>query len=218
MLLNTGTDSSRTKALMANYRRCTTKEHHENVKFIMTSDVSKWYFLMGVMPGVSSGPTGEFSGEEDEFIGGQYLGVISATKKYPFGPPDVIMLTPNGVFPVNDPNFCISIGKYHATDYPSTLGMDGFTKTVCSGLQGWKSLGPGLKLTKYSSQGEQLKSVRKLSLDSQEYNRKHNSEVLALFQNQYVSDGKVTTVTAKPSREERVSRSKKDSASSEATV
>ena len=209
-------DPKRTRALLANYRRCTMKEHHENVRFIMTGDVAKWYFLLGAIPGVSEGATGEFPGEVGEFIGGQYLGVITATDKYPYGPPNVLLLTPTGVFPVNDADFCINIGRYHASDYPATLGMDGFVKTICSGLQGWRSLGKGIALKKYASEDEQRQAIQKYASDSQAYNHKHHEKILAMFKDQYVLDGRATAVEERVARKERAPRTRVTAAESTA--
>jgi ubiquitin-protein ligase len=174
-----GTIKSRTKALIGNFKRCTVKDVHPHIKFAMTDNVHDWYFMMGVM---IDSDDGEFSGNDNEFIKGQFFGKITATKSYPFGPPDVEMLTPTGIFPLNNNNFCIDIGKYHSENYPASLGMDGYTKMIWSGLLGWKDLGDGINLISCKlPKKKRIKIIRKTSLESQEYNRKHNSHLIAMF-------------------------------------
>jgi ubiquitin-protein ligase len=172
---------SRTKALIGNLRRCTIKDVHPHIKFIMAEDnVHNWYFMVGAM--VDMDNKGEFSGDNDEFLKGQFFGKITATEVYPFGPPEVEMLTPTGVFPLNTNDFCTDIGKYHKENYPYTLGMDGYTKMIWSGLVGWRDLGNGVNLlTGLIPQNQQVELIRKASFESQAYNRKNNADLVELF-------------------------------------
>jgi ubiquitin-protein ligase len=176
-----GNDRTRTKALMGNYKQCTGgKRAHTHIKFVMTEDVREWYFMLGAS---DSKNNGEFSGDSNEFLQGQFLGKITATAVYPFGPPNVEMLTPTGVFPLNNSNFCIDIGKYHKDNYPPTLGMDGYVKMIWSGLIGWESLGYGINLlTKKGPKSQMLTVISKASGNSQKYNLKHNAKILQLFE------------------------------------
>jgi ubiquitin-protein ligase len=172
------TVKSRTKALAGNYRRCTVKDVHPHVKFVMTDKIHEWYFMLGIQAG--SETKGEFSGDNDEFLGGQFIGKIIATNMYPYGPPDVIMLTPTGVFPLNNKDFCIDIGKYHKSNYPPTLGMDGYVKMIWSGLIGWRSLGYGINLL--TSRGkDNVADIIRASQSSIAYNERKNADVLELF-------------------------------------
>lgn len=187
------TDKSRTKALVGNFKRCTSKDVHEHIKFVMSGDnVCEWYFLLGAIPDHPENK-GQFAGDDDEFLGGQFLGKITATKIYPYGPPDVEMLTPTGVFPLNNNDFCIDIGKYHKDNYPATLGMDGYTKMIWSGLMGWRSLGDGINLVR-CSQVEQVKLITKASADSQSYNKKNNAAILDMFRAMYHDEKKDSVV------------------------
>jgi ABC-type phosphate transport system ATPase subunit/ubiquitin-protein ligase len=180
------TVKSRTKALMGNFKRCTVKDVHPHIKFIIHDDVHNWYFMMGVT--VDPGNDGEFSGNKDEFLGGQFFGKITATKVYPFGPPDVEMLTPTGVFPLNNNNFCIDIGKYHKNNYPATLGMDGYTKMIWSGLVGWRDLGHGINLISgRTPQNKQVEMIRKASFESLRGQMALVSQEIVVF-NQSVAD------------------------------
>lgn len=178
------TEKSRTNALKGNFKRCTVKDVHEHIKFVMTDDVCSWYFLLGIMPDRKN-KEGQFFGDNDEFAKGQFLGKITATKIYPYGPPDVKMLTPTGVFPLNNSDFCIDIGKYHKDDYPAVLGMDGYVKMIWFGLIGWKSLGAGINLISYKSKDEHIATIRSESVKSQEYNRINNLEIINMFREAY---------------------------------
>lgn len=75
-------EQKRTKALMGNYKRAT-KEKHPNLSFKMTGNTGVWYFIID-----------RLKGDNNEFTNGQFIGRVIATKKYPFEPPDVEMLTP----------------------------------------------------------------------------------------------------------------------------
>jgi ubiquitin-protein ligase len=176
------TTASRTKALLGNYKRCTVKDIHPHIKFVMKEDdVGVWNFIIGV---VDSDNTGEFSGNNDEFLKGQFIGQITAPKMYPYGgPPSVMMRTPTGVYPVGTEEYCVDINKYHPGDYPASYGMDGFTKMIFSGLYGWEDLigGFNILLSPTTPHKEQVEIIRKASLDSQEYNRKYNADLLKLF-------------------------------------
>lgn len=168
------------KCLKGHYKRCTVKEVHPHIKFIKSDKEGMWYFMMGAM--VDAHNVGEFSGDHDEFLRGQFLGTVTATKLYPFAPPEVEMLTPTSIFPLNTNDFCIDIGKYHKENYPATLGMDGYVQMIWSGLVGWRSLGNGINLTTGKTKpAEQVTLISIASEESQEYNKKHNPTIVEMF-------------------------------------
>jgi hypothetical protein len=169
---------TRMKSLRGHFKRCTVKEVHPHIKFVFEDKMDIWYFMMGCM--IDSNNEGGFPGNADEFIGGQFFGKITATDVYPYGPPDVVMLTPTNIFPLNDSDFCIDMGKYHADNYPPTIGMDGYTAIIWSGLIGWRDLGRGINLIS-GSQDKHVKMIRKASMASQQYNRIHNPHLVELF-------------------------------------
>lgn len=174
-------EKSRTRALKGNFKRCTIKDVHPHIKFVMSdSNVHEWHFMLGIVSD-SKHNEGEFLGDDGEFKGGQFIGKITATSKYPYGPPDVEMLTPTNVFPLNNNDFCIDIGKYHADEYPATLGMDGYTKMIWGGLIGWKELGHGINLMPRGPPDTYIEKIRATSLSSREYNKKHNAAILDMF-------------------------------------
>jgi hypothetical protein len=180
------TTKRRNKALTGNFRRATIKRVHDHIKFVIPDDddIGTWYFVLGATPGYSD-HRGEFAGDQDEFMHGQYIGKIMATSIYPFGPPDVEMLTPTGVFPLNNKNFCIDIGRYHKDNYPATLGMDGYVQMIWSGLIGWRTLGSGINLVPRGSKKVATAVIAKAAEASVEYNKEHNAHILQLFEDRY---------------------------------
>lgn len=181
------TPKSRAKALNGNFKRATIKMPHEHIKYIIAddSDIGVWYFMLGALPDRKDN-AGQFAGDDDEFLGGQFIGKIMATKMYPYGPPDVEMMTPTGVFPLNNKDFCIDVGRYHKDNYPASLGMDGYTNMIWSGLIGWQSLGSGINLL--TSRRNTNTSIQKISMESansQAYNKLHNAEIVARFLEKY---------------------------------
>lgn len=186
--------AARVRALQNHYLRATGvgASMHDHIQFVATDDIGKWYFIMGVRADVTDDEIaaarennkpvrGEFSGEQNEFIGGQFIGILRATSKYPFGPPDAEMLTPTGIFPLNSPDFCIDIGKYHANQYPPTLGLDGFAGMIWAGFINWRELGSGIALFPHGNPKKDLSIISNRSLSSRSYNLKHHKEILQMF-------------------------------------
>lgn len=66
---------------------------------IQDDDVYKWYFLI-------------HSIEEEPFTGGEYVGMLTFKTTYPFTPPALQMLTPNGLFGCKT-NICTSFTNHH---------------------------------------------------------------------------------------------------------
>jgi ubiquitin-protein ligase len=177
------------KSLKGHFKRCTNPKKgqvHEHIKFVMSDeDVGVWYFVMGVMVDASE-DEGQFLGNDDEFAGGQYVGKVTATKNYPFAPPDVVFLTPTEIYPINSSDFCVDIGKYHKENYPATLGMDGFVSMIWAGIMGWRDLGAGISLLHYKKlKKDRVKLIRKAAKNSKKYNAKHNRAVLDMFREFY---------------------------------
>ncbi|EER07510.1 ubiquitin-conjugating enzyme E2 J1, putative [Perkinsus marinus ATCC 50983] len=57
-----------------------------------------------------------------EFEGGRYHGRIVLPSNYPFGPPVIMLLTPNGRFEVNK-KICLSISSYHPELWQPAWGI-----------------------------------------------------------------------------------------------
>jgi ubiquitin-conjugating enzyme E2 J2 len=141
------------------------REPDEFIKFYMCdSDTSKWYILL-------SGITGD----ENEFVGGEYLLRIHLPENFPFSPPEFYFMTAQGLYGV-ETKVCVSIGEYHKDQYRATLGVAGFCTQLVSGLVGWREMGGGISILKSTAEKK-----RKLAEQSQSYNIEHHSEILALI-------------------------------------
>ena len=64
-----------------------------------------------------------------EIIGGYYHGKLVFPKEYPFKPPRIMMITPNGRFQTNT-RLCLSISDFH----PDTWNPAWSVSTILTGL------------------------------------------------------------------------------------
>jgi ubiquitin-protein ligase len=195
------------KALTGHFKRCTIKSPHPNILFVMNdNNIGEWYFLMGAVGNIvdikdvkdfkSPGLIGEISGNNDEFLQGQFIGKITATSRYPYSPPDVVMLTPTGVYPLNNKDFCIDIGRYHKENWPPSYGCDGMVKMIMSGLIGWRELGGGINLMVGHDHDKHINVIKKASKASVVYNQKHNSDILDVFREAYGTGGTMDLINS----------------------
>jgi ubiquitin-conjugating enzyme E2 J2 len=74
-----------------------------------SEDPLTWYFLL-------IGQT------ETPYHGGEYIGKIVHSKKYPAEPPDYYMLTPSGRYEINK-KICLSNSSYHKGEWSSTWNI-----------------------------------------------------------------------------------------------
>lgn len=177
-------DSKFSKRMVMQYKKAT-KEPNQYVKFAMKSDAEPhiWYILLN-----------NFSGNDGEFEGGEYLVRMEApmprpsSRKdekdkpgFPFEPPHFYMLTHNGVYGV-DTKVCISIGEFHADQYRATLGMSGFADNLVSGLIGWRELGGGIEIKMTTA-----KEKSSLAKDSVAWNYEKYPEIMELINSSYTT-------------------------------
>jgi len=85
----------------------------------LEDDIFEWHCTM-------RGPSGT------EFEGGLYHFRILLPAEYPFRPPSLMMLTPNGRFELNT-KICISFTNYHEEEWQPAWGV----RTAILGLQGF---------------------------------------------------------------------------------
>ncbi|KAI6039004.1 UBC-like protein [Pisolithus marmoratus] len=85
----------------------------------LEDDIFEWHCTL-------RGPTGT------EFEGGLYHFRILLPAEYPFRPPSLMMLTPNGRFELNT-KICISFTNYHEEEWQPAWGV----RTAILGLQGF---------------------------------------------------------------------------------
>jgi ubiquitin-conjugating enzyme E2 J1 len=156
-------DSRYNRTILQNFRKAK-ESNNPYVKHVMSTDIRVWYILLH-----------GFSGDQDEFVGGEYLCKIVLPLEFPRDPPEFYMMTPNGVYGC-DGKACISIGEFHANIYPNTLGVTGFVEQLVSGFIGWKTIGKGTRLLDTT-----VEEKKALAERSQEYNTAHYADILALF-------------------------------------
>lgn len=160
--------SDRKRICMRQFKEAT-KAPSENFKFVMSEqDVGIWYVLIH-----------NFSGNKDEYKGGEYLARLELPDDFPYGPLRFYLLTPNGVYTPNE-KVCISIGEFHPGDYQAVLGVDGFCAQLLSGLIGWKELGGGINITLTNTDVK-----RKYASESIAYNAKNNADVVKMINTAY---------------------------------
>ena len=120
-----------------------------------------------------------FAGDEDEFVGGEYIVRMKAPEGFPFKPPHFRFMTPNGVYDV-EKKVCINIGQFHSDQYRAALGMSGFANQLVSGMIGWKTLGGGISLLNTT-----LEKKKELASYSIEYNNTRHKEILNKIDDAY---------------------------------
>jgi ubiquitin-protein ligase len=155
------TPERRALVMMGHFKKATTAPN-PYVKFMMSEgDATKWYAILG-----------GFSGDDDEFAGGEYIVRVEATSDFPYKPPWFYFMTPNGVYDINT-KVCINIGGYHSDNYRATLGMSGFIEQLVSGMIGWRTLGGGIAIVNTT-----VEKKRELAQMSEQYNAEHNADVV----------------------------------------
>ncbi len=174
----------RAKVMGAQYMKAI-KEPNELVMFSLKSDNEPfvWYILLR-----------GFSGDNDEFDGGEYLVRQVAPEDFPFKPPEFYFMTENGVYGC-ETKVCINIGEYHADQYRAALGMDGFANQLVSGMIGWKTLGGGISILSTTANEK-----RRLAKISRDYNRKHYPEIIAQIESAFDDYSKKWTNVPEPLR------------------
>lgn len=125
-----------TKMMLNMLRKATLTPEYDFVKFAVDPEKSStWYVIFC-----------NFSGNEDEFVGGEYLVRIEAPPEFPFKAPSFYFMNETGVYGV-ETKVCISIGEFHPENMQAALGMTGFIRELVNGLIGWRELGGGIAIT-----------------------------------------------------------------------
>jgi ubiquitin-protein ligase len=152
-------DARQSKIMMAQYKKAVA-EKNEFVKFYCTENPCVWYIKLG-----------HFSGDNGEYVGGEYLCRMVAPIDFPFNPPSFYFMTPNGLYEI-ETKVCISIGEYHKDQYRAALGMAGFANQLVSGLIGWKDMGGGINILQTTAAQKE-----RLAEKSVEYNTETYSDI-----------------------------------------
>ncbi len=147
-----------------------TRGPNEHVKFAIKSETETnvWYVLLG-----------NFSGDNDEYKGGEYLCEMFAPDYNIYKPPEFYMLTPNGVYDING-TVCVSIGTFHKEQYQKTLGWGGFSYQLVSGMVGWKQLGSGIRLLNTT-----INTKKTYAQNSKKFNAEYYPEIMKLIEESY---------------------------------
>lgn len=118
----------------------------------------------------------------DPYEGGVYFFRLTPPDDYPERPPELVALTPNGVY-VPGGKICISVGSYHPTlsaaghGWRKVLGLVGFAREVANGLIVPDALGHGLNI---DVQGPAAR--RRLAAESAAYNRERFGGLVEAFE------------------------------------
>lgn len=153
-------------ALKSNFKKYTEKRW-ANIDYIMDEkDVSHWYIRYR-----------DFDGYVDEFVGAEVLAEMFAGPQYPFQPPEILFLTPQGVYNINTRSICTTISKYHSEDYPAVLGQGGFAREMLNGLLSHVDLKGGINIVATSDAEKRVFAAK-----SKEYNRKHHADLIKEFE------------------------------------
>lgn len=156
----------RIRALQNHYKQVYLERGHPNFWMVMDpGDIATWYVLIHDL------------GEDHK--GGEYLMRMTAPNNYPFGPPKFELFTPNPRYAIGKSRPCVSMGEYHANNYPAILGMYGFTcELIYTFHASDKELGGGISMKSGVNKQDKLK----LASESVAYNNKHYPEVMKLFE------------------------------------
>jgi ubiquitin-conjugating enzyme E2 J2 len=132
-----------------------------------------WYFLLKGQKG-----TDYHTGEEDG--GGEYIGKIVHSPKYPAEPPDYYMLTPSGRYTVGS-KICLTNSSYHKGDWSSTWN-------ILSILIAFYSIWLDDKEHGISHITDSTANRKKMAKESIEYNLKNNSSIYSKFDRTFLKD------------------------------
>lgn len=125
----------------------------------LEEDISQWRFL--------------FKGENDTvYKGGLYMGSLELPNEYPFAPPKIKMITPNGRLRADGKSLCFSFSDWHPESWNPALGIRAIILGVISFFYEERNTAGALK--KSNEDREQL------AKESIQFNRR-NKDYQSLF-------------------------------------
>jgi ubiquitin-conjugating enzyme E2 J2 len=139
----------------------------EPIEFIKISadgdNLLRWYFIM--------------SGQDD-YTGGEYIGMVTIEPSFPMTPPVFQMLTPSGRFEIAK-NICLSNSHYHTESWSPLW-------TIRSLIVGLYSVFHSVTKGKEDTTGIAHMSTdpetrKKFALKSQAYNKEKHAVIMAMF-------------------------------------
>ena len=140
-----------------------------------------WYFLIKGQRGTdyhtgTKNSSGKFVGGE----GGEYIGKIVHSPKYPAEPPDYYMLTPSGRYNVGK-KICLTNSSYHKGDWSSTWN-------ILSILIAFYSIWLDDKEGGISHIKDSVANRKKMAAESIAYNLKNNRAIYEKFDISHLKD------------------------------
>lgn len=140
-----------------------------------------WYFLIKGQRGTDY-HTGE-KNSEGKYVGGdggEYIGKIVHSPKYPAQPPDYYMLTPSGRFGIGG-KICNTNSSYHKDQWSSTWNILSILIAFYSVMLDDNESGIGhIKDTK--------KNRKRMAEESIAYNKRNNAAIYAKFDRTHLRD------------------------------
>ena len=151
------------KRLMKEYTRIS----ESPVEFIIAApspdNFLEWHYAL-------TGPT------DTPYVGGTYWGMLLFKPDYPFKPPSIFMMTPNGRFET-DKRLCLSMSDYH----PETWNPGWTVAAILKGLLSFMlEETPTLGSIPAGSIGTSLAERKRLAAASMDWNKK-NADFQKMF-------------------------------------
>jgi len=100
--------STATRRLMKEHKKLEASPVENILVIPSQSNMHNWYFMLHSLDG--------------DYSGGYYIGKIIFPTNYPFSPPDIIFLTPNGRFQTNT-KICLSFTSFHPESWNPSWSM-----------------------------------------------------------------------------------------------
>lgn len=107
---------------------------------------------------------------EGDYEGGEYILRIKLPDEYPFKPPVISCMTPNGRFQPES-SICLNISHFHSETWSPLLNLEKIILSVISVFYDVSIIGIGGIVTDSDTK-------KKLALQSKDYNQKHFKQIL----------------------------------------
>jgi len=117
------------------------------------------------------------AGPNNEFNDGEYLFKLIPPSDFPYAPPSLIFLTPNGVYGLKG-KICISTGEFHKQNFAATRGMIGFGTDVWTAMIQYPDLGGGIQILP----NRNPYNIAKYAKRSKTFNRKHFAKYINMLE------------------------------------
>lgn len=153
------------------------KSKHEHLRFGVKGlasgkpDMNVWYVLLHAI----RGDRDEFC-DDDGSACGEYIMRITVGVEFPFKPPHIAIMTPNGIFNAGT-DICTSISAYHPETARAVLAIPEYCAQALSMFILWPTLGGGISII--ANKDTDPESIRAYAKASREFNAKYLAAELA---------------------------------------